>query len=80
MIRIPLRAAEEAVGGFVADDLLLHAVPDELAAQHVGEVAQVAEVGRAVGDFDIECGPTAALDRPEPVGLVVEVEVLVGDE
>jgi hypothetical protein len=33
-----------------------------------------------VGDFDIDRRPAAALDRPEPVGLVVEVEVLVGGD
>ena len=44
---------EQAVGLLVADDLLLLAVPDELAAQQVGEVAEVAQRGGAVADLDV---------------------------
>jgi hypothetical protein len=77
MIRMPLRPSQQAIGVVVGHDLLFFAVPDELAAEDIGEIAEVAQRGGAVGNFDVNGGPRAALDGPEPVGLVVEVEVPV---
>ena len=56
MIRMPLGRAQEPVGLLVADDLLVLAVPAELASQQVGEVSQDAEGGRAMGNLDVDVG------------------------
>ena len=56
IIRIPLRLTQQPIRLFVADDLLFFAVEDQLAAQHVGEVSQDAEGGRAMGDFYVYVG------------------------
>ena len=56
VIRVTLRLCEHAVGLLISHALLFDAVPHELAAEHVGEIAEVAEGGRAVAYLDVHGG------------------------
>ena len=66
------------IGLLIADDLLLGAFPHQLSTEDIGEIAEVAKRGGALGDFDIDGGPVVAFaDGLKPIGLVVHVEVRV---
>ena len=63
LVAAPRFAREQRVGLAVVLERLGRVVPDELAAELVGDVAQVAGVGRVVADLDVADRPLARLDR-----------------
>ena len=61
------------VGLLVALELLLDRVPMQRAADPAGDVAQVADRGRSMGNPHVGVGPGTALDALQPVEHVTGV-------
>src|SRR5688572_20226444 len=80
---LPLLAGDEGVRLLVADELLLHRVPRQLAAEPHGDPGQVADARRPVTDLRVADGLLPRLHRLEEVPHVIgahrQPHVFVGE-